>query len=139
MKHFKFGKISTRRADTCHIDIQSVLNLAITKTTVDFFIAEGRRGKIKQDEYFAIGASKVKYPDSYHNEKPFSLAVDVVPWVNSKAVWMCDTDEEQAAWNEVTKVMKEAAKELNIPLDWGFDLWKWDRPHWQLTSYRNKS
>ena len=136
MNNFYFGKTSNRRLDTCHIDIQSITRLAITKTTVDFFVACGARSKAAQDEAFVTGASKLKYPESYHNEDIASLAVDIVPYVNGEAVWFYETPEERHAWDEVIKAMKESAKELNIPLDWGFDLWKWDRPHWQLTSYR---
>lgn len=109
---------------------------------VDFFVAEGARDKDRQARYFATGSSKVQWPDSFHDvddtdDTPdVSLAVDTVPWVDSKAVWSCETPEEKAAWRELIKAIKKAAKILDIPLEWGFDLWKWDRPHWQLTSYR---
>lgn len=132
---FKFGKTSTRRINTCHDDIQHVMRLALFLSTVDFFIAEGSRDKQKQNEYFMTGASKLKYPKSYHNEL-VSLAADVVPYVNGKAVWSHETDDEKRSWSELIKSIKQAAKILNVPLEWGFDLWKWDRPHWQLTSYR---
>ena len=139
---FKFGRTSSQRLDTCHTDIRHVMIFALHLTKVDFFIAEGERNKDRQDRYYATGASKVQWPDSFHDvddtdDTPdVSLAVDGVPWVNGKAVWMCDTPEDKAAWREVTKAIKQAAKLLNVPLEWGFDLWAWDRPHWQLTSYR---
>lgn len=133
---FRFGNRSMLRLVTCHCDIQSVMNLAIKKTEVDFFIAEGKRSKSKQDQYFMTGASKLKYPNSYHNEPYLSLAVDVVPYVNNLAVWAYETPDERDVWDEVTGVIKEVANELGIPLDWGFDLWSWDCPHWQLTTYR---
>jgi peptidoglycan L-alanyl-D-glutamate endopeptidase CwlK len=134
---FKFGKTSTTRLDTCHADIRHVMIVALYISKVDFFIAEGSRNENRQDRYFATGASKLKYPHSFHNTKPVSLAVDGVPWVNGKAVWVCETLEDKAAWRELTKAIKQAAKMLGVPLEWGFDLWKWDRPHWQLTSYRD--
>ena len=137
MNDFKFGKRSSQRLDTCHADIRHVMIFALYISEVDFFIAEGARSKEKQDRYFMTGASKVKYPKSFHNELPLSLAADAVPWVNSKPVWSCETPEEKAAWRELTKAIKQAAKLLNVPLEWGFDLWSWDRPHWQLTSYRS--
>jgi len=136
MINFIFGKTSTRRLDTCHSDIRHVMIFALYLSEVDFFVSEGARGKEKQDKYFATGTSKVQFPKSFHNELPLSLAGDAVPWVNGKAVWSHETPEDKAAWREVTKAIKQAAKLLGVPLDWGFDLWKWDRPHWQLTSYR---
>ena len=139
MSEFIFGRRSTERLDTCHCDIQHVMRLALYISKVDFFVAEGTRPEDKQNEYFMSGASKVEFPNSYHNEEPLSLGVDAVPYVNGKAVWRYNSINQMEAWNEVVRAIKLAAKILNVPLDWGFDLWKWDRPHWQLTSYRNKS
>ena len=133
---FKFGTTSTQRLDTCHMDIQHVMRLALYLSKVDFFIAEGSRPEEKQDEYFATGASKVEYPDSYHNELPLSLAGDAVPFVNGKGVWSYKSKSDKQAWSEIVRAIKLAAKILGVPLEWGFDLWSWDRPHWQLTSYR---
>lgn len=133
---YALGKTSRSRLATCHLDIVRVIELAITMTKHDFFVAEGYRDKEAQDKAYATGASKVKFPTSYHNVTPYSLAVDIVPYASGKAVWACDTDEEKAAWEAVVKSVNDAAKHLNVPLDWGFDLWGWDRPHWQLTGYR---
>jgi len=41
------------------------------------------RGKKEQDEAFARGTSKVKFPNSKHNKLP-SLAVDIQPYPMSK-------------------------------------------------------
>ena len=131
---YNFGKSSTRRLNTCHPDIQAVMHLALSKSAHDFSIAEGHRGQQKQDRCFEEGTSWVKFPGSYHNESP-SLAVDVVPYKGG-AIWGCDTYEEATAWNEVVNSIKEAAAELEINLEWGFDLWEKDRPHFQLTEYR---
>ena len=135
---FIFGKRSSQRLNTCHSDIRHVMIFALHLTKVDFFIAEGSRSKDKQNKYFATGASKVQYPKSFHNELPLSFAADAVPWVNGKSIWSYDTPEDKSAWHEMIKAIKQAAKLLDVPLDWGFDLWSWDRPHWQLTSYRNQ-
>ena len=131
---YSFGKTSTKRLASCHEDIQAVMALALSKSKHDFSIAEGHRGQEEQDRCFASGASKVRFPGSYHNETP-SLAVDVVPY-DKGAVWGCDTYEETQAWKAVETAIKEAAGELDVKLEWGFDLWGWDRPHFQLTEYR---
>ena len=131
---YRLGRTSKARLATCHEDIQAIVNLAITKTTHDFFVAEGYRPKEKQDECFQKGSSKVLFPKSFHNSSP-SLAVDVVPYKGG-AVWGCETFEETQAWKEVERAIKESIEILNFPLQWGFDMWGWDKPHWQLTSYR---
>lgn len=143
--NYKFSKTSRSRLATCHPDIQRVCNMAIQY--IDFGVSEGSRPKDKQDEYFAKGTSKVKYPNSYHNtivahikdefktstelEKECSLAVDLFP---VPLDWN-DTD----SFVELARIVKICAKELDIPLDWGFDLWRFDLPHYQLTSYRKKN
>ena len=73
---YKFGSASQARLETCHPDIQEILNEAIK--IVDFSVLEGTRSEEKQNDLFHKGMSKVKYPNSKHNHRP-SLAVDVAP------------------------------------------------------------
>lgn len=73
----KFGKNSQQQLDTCHEDLQKVLNVAINE--VDFTVLEGYRSKELQDKAFFEGKSKLKYPKGMHNKKP-SLAVDIAPY-----------------------------------------------------------
>ncbi len=75
----RFGKTSSERLATCHPDIVKIMNVAIVDGP-DFSIACGRRGKKEQDYAVAMGYSKVRFPDSKHNAKPLSLAVDVAPY-----------------------------------------------------------
>jgi peptidoglycan L-alanyl-D-glutamate endopeptidase CwlK len=73
----RFGKQSQAQLDTCHEDLQKVLNVAIKE--VDFSILEGHRSKELQDKYFRENKSKLKYPLGKHNKIP-SLAVDIAPY-----------------------------------------------------------
>lgn len=73
----KFGKRSIHHLNTCHPDLQLVLNEAIKY--VDFSVLEGHRSQELQDLYFQQGKSKVKYPNGKHNKTP-SLAVDIAPY-----------------------------------------------------------
>ncbi len=91
----KFGKTSTSRLDSCHKDLQTVMNEVIKY--FDCSIISGHRPPEDQFELFKKGrkeqdgkwviASKgkvVTYKDGYerkskHNENP-SHAVDVVPY-----------------------------------------------------------
>lgn len=52
---FEFGSASRRRLLTCHIDIQKVMNLVLSRSCIDMGISEGHRTVEKQQEYYAIG------------------------------------------------------------------------------------
>lgn len=72
-----FGERSRKNLDTCHQDLQMVLEEAIKH--VDFTVLEGHRGKELQNKYYNEGKSKLSFPQGKHNTIP-SLAVDIAPW-----------------------------------------------------------
>lgn len=118
-----FGKKSLERLETCDVKIQQVMHEAIKQ--YDFSVLEGHRVKDKQEEYFKSGASKVKFPNSKHNKYP-SLAVDIIPY---PVDW-----ENLQRFQELALVIKEACKTVGVSnLHWGYDMWKWDLPHWELS------
>ena len=73
----KFSKRSKGKLATCHDDLQKLFNKVIER--FDCSIICGHRGKEDQDDAFARGVSKLRWPRSKHNKVP-SLAVDVVPY-----------------------------------------------------------
>ena len=54
-------------------------------------------------------------------------AVDLYPLTNDAKAIAADR------YNELARIVKTQAKRLGITIYWGFDLWGWDRPHYQLT------
>jgi peptidoglycan L-alanyl-D-glutamate endopeptidase CwlK len=117
-----FGNRSLDCLETVHPDIQLVLHEAIKH--YDFSVIEGHRTEEKQNEYFASGASQVKYPHSKHNMYP-SMAVDIVPYPID---W-----ENTHRFKELADIIKKACETVDVTdLHWGYDLWKWDMPHWEL-------
>jgi peptidoglycan L-alanyl-D-glutamate endopeptidase CwlK len=117
-----FGTRSLKCLNTVHDDIDKVLREAIKH--YDFSIIEGFRSKEKQEEYYNSGASKLQFPDSKHNTLP-SKAVDIVPYPID---W-----ENLNRFHMLARVIKEASKNVEVEnLHWGYDLWKWDMPHWEL-------
>ena len=52
---YAFGKNSTKKLATCHVDLQKIWNLAISRSVLDIGISEGHRPIKKQQEYYAIG------------------------------------------------------------------------------------
>ena len=118
----EFGSKSKERLQSCDPQIQKVLEEAIKH--YDFSVLEGHRTEEKQQEYFKSGASKVQFPNSKHNVSP-SLAVDVVPYP-------IDWDNIHR-FKELSEVIKKACKTVEVDnLHWGFDLWQWDMPHWEI-------
>jgi peptidoglycan L-alanyl-D-glutamate endopeptidase CwlK len=86
----------------------------------------GHRNKAEQDEAFAKGNSRLKFPHSMHNRLP-SLAVDVV--LHPLPDW-----KDIPKFDEFAKGVKRIAQEMNIKIECGAD---WPRlrdyPHFQLT------
>ncbi len=75
---FSFGKRSREKLATCHMDMQLIMELAISRSKVDFGISEGRRSLSRQKELFDLGKSKIDgiSKKSKHNYGP-SLAADI--------------------------------------------------------------
>jgi peptidoglycan L-alanyl-D-glutamate endopeptidase CwlK len=84
---FKFSSSSADKLKSCHIDLQKVINLAISRSNIDFGISQGERSVKTQQEYYAIGRTVEKHKStitnidgvkklSKHNHSP-SQAVDI--------------------------------------------------------------
>lgn len=75
---FKFGKRSKEKLATCHEDLQKILNLAISRSRVDFGISEGHRSIERQNQLFLEGKSKIDgiTKKGKHNSNP-SEAADI--------------------------------------------------------------
>ena len=140
---FRLGKTSKKRLETCHNDLQLIINEAIKITNIDFGVAEGHRSIEKQKQYFDEGKSKIDGVNKKgkHNYNP-SLAVDIYPYFNNGAKW----DNEHLSYlagviHAVSSLLLEQGK-INHKIRWGgnwdmdgvilldqsFD----DRPHFEL-------
>lgn len=83
---YLFSNISKQRLLSCHQDIQNTLRLYMEWGITDCSIIEGYRNKAAQNRYCALSKSKVKFPNSKHNNKP-SNAVDIAPYINGAISW----------------------------------------------------
>jgi len=82
MNHF--SETSKRRLETCHRDLRILFAHVIQD--FDCTIVCGHRDKPEQDKAFAEGKSKLKYPQSKHNNIP-SRAVDAAPYEKTHIDW----------------------------------------------------
>jgi len=108
----KFSKASQEKLETCHLDLQHLFNEVIQY--FDCTILCGQRGEREQNEAFRMKYSKLKFPQSRHNEIP-SMAVDAAPYpINWK--------DRDRFYFFAGFVMGVAAR-MGIKIRWGGD---WD-------------
>ncbi len=107
-----FGRRSLSRLDTVDKRLVEVLKDAIR--VYDFTIICGHRNEAAQNEAFATGTSKKRFPESKHNEFP-SRAVDVAPWPID---W-----HDELAFARLWGIIEACAFRRGLRLRWGGD---WD-------------
>jgi peptidoglycan L-alanyl-D-glutamate endopeptidase CwlK len=75
---FALGNNSRMKLDTCHKDLQLIIETAIARSKVDFGVSEGHRSLARQKQLFDEGKSKVDgvIKKGMHNYNP-SMAVDL--------------------------------------------------------------
>ena len=120
---FRLSARSLGRLIGVHPDLSRVVHRAIELTPTDFSVVEGVRTLAKQREYFTRGKSM-----TMRSRHLTGHAVDLAPWVNGTIDW-----ETPAGWTGVSQAMKQASRDLGIPIEWGGD-WRTfvDQPHYQL-------
>jgi len=123
------SKASQAKLATCHEDLQDIVNLLAEQMQI--IVVCGHRGEKEQNEAYASGHSKLKFPKSKHNTYP-SMAVDLAPakTVNGKLV--IDWNDKEA-FRILARAFMRIAECHGVDYEWGGD-WKRfkDMPHFQL-------
>lgn len=121
---FKLSQRSLDRLNGVDANLVKVVKRAIQISQYDFMVVEGLRTIETQKQYVAQGKSKTM--NSYHLT---GHAVDLAPLENGAIDW----NNKKGQFDAVAKAMKQAAKELNVSIEWGGD-WKTfvDKPHFQV-------
>ncbi len=119
---FRLSKRSLVELAGVHIMLVLAVKEAIKITEVDFMVLDGIRTPQEQRKLVTRGVSKTN--NSYHL---YGLAVDLVAFVDGKPSW------EEKHYTEIEIAMKTVIKKHGLPIEWGFDKWGWDMPHWQIT------
>lgn len=122
MPKFILSKLSLSRLVGLHPDLVKVVKRAIEITEVDFRVGEGLRTVERQKQLKAAGATT-----TLNSRHLTGHAVDLIALMGGDVRW------DWPLYHKIAAAMKQAAKELNIPLEWGGD-WKTfkDGPHFQL-------
>ena len=119
----KLSELSRKRLDGVHPDLVAVVERASEIGPTEILVVEGVRTTARQKKLVADGKSKTM--NSRH--------------LTGHAVDLCAVVEGKLLWGKpfcvgIETAMKNAARELNVEVEWGGD-WKSfvDTPHWQLS------
>lgn len=119
----KLNESSLKKLSGVHGDLIAVIIRAAELSELEFIVTEGLRTKVRQAELVKAGASK-----TMNSRHLTGHAVDLAIKVNGKIRW------DWPLYTKLAGVVKAAAKELKVDLEWGGD-WKTfkDGPHFQLS------
>ena len=123
---FTLSARSRGRLAGVHPALVAVVNLAITRTPVDFMVTEGRRTVERQRQLFHAGASR-----TMNSRHITGHAVDLAAIVGGKV------RGDWPLYDRIAKAMQSAADELGVSIVWGGS-WKSfrDGPHFELNRRR---
>lgn len=124
----KFSKRSLDNLSGVHPDLARVARRAII--SFDFVVIWGQRGRADQEAAFRSGASRAHFGQSPHNFV-HALAFDACPWPID---W-----KDIPKFDAMGRVMLAAAREEGVNLTWGGGFRRKDRPHFELTNWRELS
>ena len=131
---FKLGKRSRKNMVGMHPIMAFFIEETIKESKQDFGILNGGgvRTNAQQAAMYAQGRTtegiKITWTeDSYHQ---YGLGGDLVAYNKGKFNWKVKN------YDEIIRAGKAVIKKYNLPIDNGFDLWKRDKPHWQLTGFK---
>ena len=121
---YVLGKRSLKNLKGVKPLINKIVKRAITKTKQDFTVIEGLRTVKRQRQLVRNGFSK-----TMNSRHITGHAVDIVPYP-IPGDWKKYKDWQ---WQAIADAMKEAAEYYGADLEWGYDKWGWDKPHYQLS------
>lgn len=124
MSQFSFSHRSEENLRGVHPDLVKVVRRALDLSSIDFMVIEGKRNEARQRQLVAGGKSQTM--SSRHLT---GHAVDCAPLVNRQIPW-----NDWSKFNQLAVAIKQAAKELNVDVEWGGDWVSFkDGPHFQLS------
>jgi len=126
MKHHVLSSRSRNNLIGVKPEIVGVIFLALKLSEVDFAVIDGMRTIEEQTKLVMKGYSKTMNSMHIVQDDGFSHAVDLMP-----VGFDSFDDITDGAWDKVNKAVTAACKMLDYTICNGFDLWGWDKPHWQ--------
>jgi len=121
--NFKWSNRSLSNLEGIHPHLRAVCDRALEITYQDMVVIEGLRTYERQRTLVRKGFSK-----TMNSRHLTGHAVDIVPFPIAHRLSYPDH-----MWEQVAEAMERAAKERDVDLEWGYALWNWDKPHFQLS------
>jgi peptidoglycan L-alanyl-D-glutamate endopeptidase CwlK len=120
---FALSNADEQKLAGIHPRLAAVIRLAASRSSMKFRVLEGMRTVERQRQLVKKGASK-----TMNSRHLTGHAVDIAP-IDGKG----QVSWDWPLYHKLAPIVKQAAKELKVPLEWGGD-WKSfkDGPHWQL-------
>lgn len=116
------GSRSLSRLEGVHPEIVKLVKHAAAISDIDFTVLEGLRTVERQKQLVAKGASR-----TMKSRHLTGHAVDLGVMIDGEVRW------DWPLYNKLALVVKRAAKETGVPIEWGGDWATFkDGPHWQL-------
>lgn len=121
------------RLQQVHPDLQTLFNEVILHR--DCSIVSGLRTQEEQQALYAKGRDGngeiVTHKDGIDKRSKHQdgLAVDVVPWPEK---WDEVALRDFGQYVKGIATMMKKYGGIDEDIEWGFDLWGWDKPHWQI-------
>ena len=106
---YQLGTTSKKRLEGVRPELRSLVEVAITRTPVDFTVVEGLRTLEQQREYVRRGSST-----TMNSRHLTGHAVDLAPWIQGKIDWNTTSNFIQLA-----EVMRKVAVERGVEILWG--------------------
>ena len=114
---YKLGSRSRSELQGVHPKLVSVVEKAISISEQDFTVFDGMRTAADQRALYNRGSSQIDgYRRTGKHQKQtdgYGHAVDLVPWINGRAVWDWD------AIYVIADSVVSAARDFNVDLRWG--------------------
>lgn len=140
----RLGYKSRRELLGVHPDLIIVVTTAIITLPkgCDASVFDGVRTRAEQAENVRRGVSKTMRSNHLPQEDGYGHAADILPYLDGRVWWDSKDKKMQTridtAFNDILVAMKRAAELHDVEVENGYELWGWDRPHFQLSNiYRS--
>ena len=108
MRHFKLSKRSQAQLIGVHPDLQRMVEVALTETSIDFGVLEGLRTMARQRQFVESKASK-----SLNSRHLTGHAVDLGAYIGRELRW------DAGLYYPIAHAMAVAASSLKTSIRWG--------------------
>ncbi|MFG1226016.1 M15 family metallopeptidase [Xanthobacter wiegelii] len=126
---FVLSERSEKNLAHVHPDLVRIVRRAAEISSAPFEVVDGARTVEEQRVNIRNGVSKTMNSRHIIAANGYAHAVDIALRAKTDVAMFSPA----VAREKIAPVMKQAARELRVPIEWGGD-WKgsWDTPHWQL-------